>query len=137
SCLCGSTATPGCRTARSEKEPRLPVTMSAPNRRGFLSIASGAMAAAAATCGGSIQNRRAATALVPSGDGLATPAQLDAFIYLSSILTGYSPLDSSLAQQYMGSLRAQPGFLRGMRTLYQLAGMGSAQPPQTVQDLND
>jgi hypothetical protein len=109
----------------------------APSRRGFLLLASGAVATVAVACGKSLEERRVATDLVPSGAGLATSDQVDAFVYLSSILTGYSPLDSTQALRYMESLRAQSGFLTGMRTLYQFAGMGSPQPPQSIEDLND
>jgi hypothetical protein len=119
------------------------------SRRTFLAGA-GALGAAGALAGCTVQmdgvwQQAPARPILPSPEGytaadvLATPrpdtAELETFLTLSSVLTGFDNLDPVLGAVYLSSLRAREDAPATLPALYETAGFGAPNPPLTVEDL--
>lgn len=72
-----------------------------------------------------------------TADGLQGGLQLEEFLVLSSVLTGFAELDPVLGRVYLQSLQQSADFERSLAELYEEAGFGSAAPPTSVTVLED
>lgn len=73
-----------------------------------------------------------------AADVLATPAadgELETFLALSSVLTGFENLNPVLGAVYLQSLRARNEPEATLTALYAAAGFTAPNPPQTVEQL--
>jgi hypothetical protein len=61
--------------------------------------------------------------------------ELEDFLALSAMLTGVQNLDRDLGAAFLSALKSTSGFGAGLDELYRQAGFGSAQPPESLQDL--
>jgi len=116
-------------------------------RRSFLKVAGlflgGALAAACSTAteegwqAGDHWRTPTAESLLPgqSPQGTPAPDDLEAFLGLSRLLTGFEDLDPALGQVYLQSLKANPEFEDGLSELYEQAGFTGGSAPDGLEDL--
>lgn len=71
---------------------------------------------------------------VPDSE-LAMVEGLDAFLSLSTLLTGFDNLDPNLGKVYLRSLQANPERAAGLQPLYEQAGLLGGTAPGSFEDL--
>jgi hypothetical protein len=71
----------------------------------------------------------------PAAGNTPAPEGLEAFLALSSVLTGFDDLDPELGQVYLQSLQDNPEFGDGLDGLYEQAGVASGNLPDSVEAL--
>jgi hypothetical protein len=131
--------------------PALPPLVSArASRRGFITAA-GALAAAGALGGCTVQTTSTwpqgpPQPILPSPEGftaadvLATPrmegeGELERFLALSSLLTGFDDLNPVLGAVYLDALRNRPDPAVTLGALYERAGFGGGAAPDSLEAL--
>jgi hypothetical protein len=68
-------------------------------------------------------------------EGTPAPEGLEAFLALSSVLTGYDQLDPELGAIYLRSLQDNPEFGGGLEALYEQAGVAAGGQPDGIEAL--
>jgi hypothetical protein len=103
-------------------------------RRTFLATAAAAASAGALAACARGANAPQGSAASPAASATASP-DLDQFMTLSALLTGYTTLDATAGATYLQNLRSDPQLSPGIDDLFMRSGLSSDGAPKSLAEL--
>jgi|HubBroStandDraft_6_1064221.scaffolds.fasta_scaffold221804_2 hypothetical protein len=103
-------------------------------RRTFLATAAAAASAGALAACARGANAPQGSAASPAASATASP-DLDHFMTLSALLTGYTTLDATAGATYLQNLRSDPQLSPGIDDLFMRSGLSSDGAPKSLAEL--